>query len=192
MTNLLKIISASVLVLSICITVFSSCSIKDEKDDTTTTTVRSTDYTYNNEQITIQEQTQFVPDVPPVPTDPPKKESETNAQTATTEIIITQKAVDGGTVDEIQSGLNLVTKTTPVVKGNAATIMIQGTPNATYSIETDGDMTSGENLNNAVADSMGFASWTFQTNEYCESGEKKIIIREINSDKYIQTSIIIQ
>lgn len=192
MKNALKIISASVLILSVCVTVFSSCNIKDEKDDVTTTTVRSTDYTYSNEQITIQEQTKYVPDVPPVPTDPPKKETEKNIQSETTEIVITHKAVDGGTVDEILSGLNLITKTTPVVKGNAATIMIQGTPNATYSIETDGNVTSGETLNNAVADSMGFASWTFQTNENCESGEKKIIIREINSDKYIQTSIIVQ
>ena len=190
----LKIISATILILSICVAVFSSCNIKTEDDDSLNeTSVRSTDYTYKNETITMHQQTEYVYDVPPVPTDPVREEPEENNQTETTaKIKETLKAVEGGKVDEILNGLSLVTKTTPVIKGNTATIMILGTPDASYSIEIDDKNVLTENLKNRNADSAGFASWTFMINSNCESGEKKIIIRELNSDKYIQTSIIVQ
>ena len=49
-----------------------------------------------------------------------------------------------------------------------------------------------QGLGKLKADSSGFVSWTFTVENDCEIGERKIIVKEINSDKFIQTSITVQ
>ena len=53
------------------------------------------------------------------------------------------------------------------------------------------DLLVSNTLKNKQADSNGFVSWTFPTDN-CESGYRKIIVRENGSDKYIQTSILVK
>ena len=98
-------------------------------------------------------------------------------------------------VEDIANGLSLITKTSPVIKGSAATIVIQGAPNTNYTIEfykNNTEKASYDGLSNIFSDSLGFATWTFQIEEDCEPGDRKIIIKEKNSDKYIQTFITVQ
>ncbi len=203
MNNKFKMLSATVLIFSVVTTVFSSCQAKDSDSQTTapstaeTAVVHGTDYTYNTSFNTEKEQTEYVHIVPPVPTEYVRDESETKATTTKdeTSAVTTKKQVSNGNIEEISNGLILITKTTPVIKGNTATVMIQGAPNAKYTIEfykSDDKTASGVGLDKTSADTNGFASWTFPIDDDCDSGERKIIIREMNSDKYIQTSITVR
>lgn len=202
MKNKLKIISASILILSVSAAIFSSCGVKTDDESTTqntaeTSVVYGTDYTYSPIENITKEQTKYVHTVPAVPTDSVRSETkaETEKTSAATLTSTTKKAVPGGTVDEISSGITLITKSFPVLKGSSATVMIQGNPNAKYTIifyETDSKTASYSGLGEISADSNGIASWNFSIDESCSSGEHKIIIREKNSDNYIQTSIVVQ
>ena len=98
-------------------------------------------------------------------------------------------------VEEINSGVSVITKTSPVGRGDSATIIIMGTPGAKYSIEfyeSDKKVASYSGLENKTADSSGICSWTFKIGSSCEPGERKIIIKEKNSGNYAQTSISVQ
>ena len=42
------------------------------------------------------------------------------------------------------------------------------------------------------ADSNGMVIWTFEIDDDCESGSRKVIIKEKGSDNFVQTSINIK
>lgn len=98
-------------------------------------------------------------------------------------------------IPEISNGITVVTKTTPIIIGNSATVMIQGTAGKKYSIdfyETSSKIADYDGLEDKTADSDGFVTWTFEIKNSCEAGNRKIVIKEKNSGNYAQTSITIQ
>lgn len=98
-------------------------------------------------------------------------------------------------IEEISSGVSVIAKTSPVGRGDSATVIIMGKPGAEYSIEfyeSDNKTASYSGLESKKADSSGVCSWTFKVGSSCESGERKIIIKEKNSGNYAQTSITVQ
>ena len=98
-------------------------------------------------------------------------------------------------IPEIENGISIVTKTSPVIIGNSATVMIKGTPGKKYSLdfyETASKAANCDGLENKTADSSGFVTWSFEIKGSCMKGNRKIVIKELGSDKYIQTSITVQ
>lgn len=211
----IKTLSAIILSVSLSAAVFSACDSKTENTETEqtseTTIVHETDYTYHTLPTTKKETT-HVYTAPPVPTEkttkyvhtappvPTEKETQKTVETTKGASInnienTTSKKATNGKVDEIFNGISLITKTSPVASGNAATIVIQGSPNKNYSIEfykNNSQKADYEGLNTTTSDSSGFVSWTFMIEDDCELGDRKIIIKEKNSDKYIQTFITVQ
>lgn len=97
------------------------------------------------------------------------------------------------TVPEKANGLSVQFKSSPVQRGNDATIAINGEPGKQYVIEVyrnDKELLTADSLKPQTANSLGVVSWTFDTDR-CSVGNRKIIVRETNSDKYIQTSIAV-
>lgn len=191
----IKVFSAMILVTSICICSMSACKKEIPEISTTTTTehistTESNGYTYNDIVFTMEHVSQYVHVVPPVPTQPKieKNESGTSAAESTSH----QNQSDKN--EEISKGINILSKTSPVLKGNNASIIIIGTPGASYTVdffETESKKAAYSGLEAVKADHSGVASWSFTIEESCESGERKVIIREQNSDKYIQTYITV-
>ena len=106
----------------------------------------------------------------------------------------TRKTGSTEPVKEIANGLSVLTKTTPVIAGNSATITIMGNPNKNYSIEyyeegSTPSVTTG--LETKKSDDSGFVSWTFSVSPLCSAGPKKIVIKENGSNNCIQTSITV-
>lgn len=98
------------------------------------------------------------------------------------------------TVPEKSNGLTLLFKIDDVSKGNDAAVTVIGEKGKEYTIEVyrnGQDKLTSNSLKPVIADSNGLASWTFST-QNCDKGYRKIIIREIGSDKYIQTSIYVK
>lgn len=98
------------------------------------------------------------------------------------------------TVPEKSNGLSVLFKSNSLNRGDDAAITVNGASGKEYTIEVyrnEKDLLVSDTLKNKQADTNGFVSWTFPT-ENCESGYRKIIIREKGSDKYIQTSILIK
>lgn len=199
--NKIKIFSSLVLALSVGTCIFSACQ-KDEPIQQTTDTSASSQtatteyngYSYANEFFADETSATTVRITPPLPTKPVRQTEKTSLQSSETKAVITTKKVSSDKVDEISNGINILTKTSPVTKGNNASVMIMGTPHAEYTIEfyeTADKKATDSGLGSVKADSNGIASWSFLIGAGCESGERKIIIREKNSDKYIQTSITI-
>lgn len=96
------------------------------------------------------------------------------------------------TIPEESEGINVVFKTNSVEKGNTASIMIQGTPGKKYTIEFYINQTTSANYSDfgeQTADENGFVTWTFNVPMNCESGNRKIIIKEKGSSNFVQTSI---
>ncbi len=197
--NKLKALSAIVLILSAGICIFSACK-KDEPAPLTTTateqisTTKNNGYTYNN-SFTLADETptQYTHVAPPVPTRKPK-ETNKSAEEATSQTLVTTKKASAGSVNEESNGLHILSKTSPVIKGNDVSIIIMGTPNAEYTIEfyeNEAKKAAYSGLKATKSDSNGTASWNFTVESTCESGERKVIIREKNSDKYIQTSVTV-
>lgn len=200
----IKFISAFVLLISLTATLFSAC--KSDKTEITTavettqpvsTVIHATDYTYNTAFYEITENiTDYIRTVPPVPTEENKTEKKTDKTNVTNNNTdsTTVKASDEK-IEELSKELNLITKTSPVMTGNSATIIIQGTPDAKYTIEfykNDTAKADYDGLEEIKADSSGFASWTFMIENDCMPGNRKVIIKEKNSNKFIQTSINVQ
>ncbi len=148
---------------------------------------------------------------PPVPsrTNSPTYKEETLQQTQaatrapvtltpnTTQIYLpNQTSVDNNNqvaVPEKSNGLSVQFKSDPVQRGNDATIAINAQAGKEYTIEVyknDSDLLVSEKLRPQIANSLGVVTWTFDTDS-CNNGYRKIIIKELNSDKYIQTSITI-
>lgn len=152
---------------------------------------------------------------PPVPTDKtePTYKTETIPQTQanssavsapvhnkpTQQVIITAPERttadirEYSTVPEKANGLSVQFKSASVIRGDDATVAINGEAGKEYTIEVyrnDTDLLTNSSLEAKKANSGGVVSWTFDTAN-CESGYRKIIIKEKGSDKYIQTSITV-
>ncbi len=107
----------------------------------------------------------------------------------------TKKTVSDEKINDESNGISIVFKTASVEKGSAASVMIQGEPGKKYSIDFYTSPTDTANLSalgSQTADENGFVTWTFNIPMSCESGNRKIVIRENNSDKYAQTLINIK
>lgn len=104
----------------------------------------------------------------------------------------TKKPVVDDVINEKAVGLFMLSKTDPVQTGNHATVIIQGTPGKTYSIEFYETPTSKSKIDDAKADANGFVTWTFEITNACNAGKRKVIIKENNSDNYIETSITVK
>lgn len=195
-----KILAVIILVASTAITVFTACNSSETETTTVpqtqTTKIHATDYTYNTITTKTENKTEYVHTVPPIPTE--KEEKETTSLLNKTNPLseeTTKKKPSNDFIAEESNGLSIITKTSPVSAGSSATVIIQGTPNKKYTIEFYKNQTekaSYKGLAEIVSDSSGFASWTFEIGNDCESGNRKIIIKEKNSDKFIQTSITVQ
>ena len=106
----------------------------------------------------------------------------------------TERVTEPITVPEKSNGLSILFKSDNVSKGSDAAITVNGEKGKEYTIEVyrngnDEKLTS-DSLKPVKADDNGFASWSFSTSN-CDKGYRKIVIREKNSDKYIQTSILV-
>lgn len=98
---------------------------------------------------------------------------------------------NGETIPEISEGINTVFITDTVAKGDDASIMIQGEPGKKYLMTFyygNSDSVFTEPVEQ-TADGNGFVTWTFRVPSNCISGNRKIIINEVDSSDYIQTSI---
>lgn len=97
------------------------------------------------------------------------------------------------TIPEKANGLSVQFKSSPVERGNDATIAVNGEAGRQYTIEVyknGTELLNSDKLKPQTANALGVVSWTFDT-DGCNSGYRKIIIKEANSDKYIQTSIAV-
>lgn len=106
-----------------------------------------------------------------------------------------QSSVSSEKIQEISDGVNIVFKSNTVKKGDTASIMIQGTPGKKYSINFNVNSTTVadySDLADQTADENGFVTWSFIIPSNCESGNKKIVIKENGSNNYAQTSINIR
>ena len=101
---------------------------------------------------------------------------------------ITTQAV---TIPDKSNGINLILITKNVAKGNDASIAVSGSAGKEYTIEVyrnDKELLASDSLKPITVDASGVVTWNFSTRN-CDKGQRKIIIRETGSDKYIQTSI---
>lgn len=151
------------------------------------------DFTYKTE--TLPQPNNSGSNAPDSPGQPkltqPQKPAVTQAKTTEK---TTERATQPVTVPEKSNGLTILFKSDNVSKGSDAAITVNGEKGKEYTVEVyrngnDETLTS-DSLKPVKADENGFASWTFSTSN-CDKGYRKIIIREKNSDKYIQTSILV-
>ena len=196
----LKIYAATILALSAALS-FTACNKNDIPDIETTSaeqtsTTLSNGYTYNDVIFTMEPISEYIHVAPPLPTHHKieKTEKSENNESKTTANEFTSRKNQSDKVEEISNGINILSKSSPVIKGNNVSIVITGTPGASYIIEfyeTETKKAAYPGLEVTKADYSGIASWNFKTEESCEPGNRKVIIREKNSDKYIQTAITV-
>ncbi len=137
--------------------------------------------------------TEFVP-ITIIPEKLTSSVQTTKAPKTTVKQTTTKRASASSTevIKEESKGINVLTKTTPVFPGNTATITVLGKADKKYTIDfyEEGSVPSvATGLEDKVANEYGFVSWTFTVSPLCSAGNKRIIIKEIGSDNYIQTSI---
>lgn len=159
------------------------------------TDAKGDEYTY-----AVMPTTEFVPIT--IVTTPKTTRIETTSQSVkvteaekTTQPASRNPIISTEPIKEISKGIGVLTKTTPVMAGNSATITVLGNPNETYTIEfyEEGSTPSvASGLEAKKSNNAGFVSWTFSVSPLCSAGEKKIIIKEKGSQNYIQTSITIK
>lgn len=137
-------------------------------------------------------QTKHVP-IPYVkPTDKPTEKAVTTAKRTQAQTAAAADNSSDETVPEKSSGVNVVFKSDTVEKGTTASIMIQGDPGKKYIIEfyeTSSNVADYSDLAEQTADENGFVTWSFRVPTNCESGNKKIIVKEKGSSNFVQTSI---
>lgn len=199
-----KIITASALMLTAA-ALFSSCNGKTELPTVAQTTEQTTVITTKaetvvnkdgevleiatqNENYTIyaaptQKQTVAYSIAYNIPDSPNESTPDKTATTKKLEII-----------EEKSNGISLITKSTVVMAGSSATVMIQGNAGEKYSIdfyETSSSKASYKGLEEKKADENGYVTWSFTVDESCESGNHIIYIAEKGSRNYIQTYITV-
>ncbi len=121
--------------------------------------------------------------------------SQTKPKITTTKAPTTKKPVINDTINENSVGISLLSKSDPVKCGNHASIIIQGTPGKTYSIEfykSPSETADYSALKDTKADANGFVSWSFKITDSCTLGKRKVIIKENGSSNYIETSITVK
>ncbi len=212
--------AAVFIAVSSLITVFSACQKKVEEETTTlsvptyafSTNVDGTAYSLGDDGYKYVINTQTQADI---------KEKTTQNQTpGHTVMTLTTVAITTGnnkkneanenktekataeknnisneTVKNESKGINVLIKSDAVPRGSSATVTIMGEAGKTYSIEfyKNGNTVSTANgLSNIKADENGMATWTFEVESDCESGNRKVIIKEKGSDNFVQTSINIK
>lgn len=107
----------------------------------------------------------------------------------------TKKAVSNEIINDEANGISVVFKTASVERGDTASVMIQGDPGQKYSIDFYVSPTDTANLSaleSKTADENGFVTWSFSIPISCESGNRKVVVKESNSDKYAQTTITVK
>lgn len=121
----------------------------------------------------------------------PKPSEHTEKATA---VPTTADAKEFPTVPEISNGLTCV-RTQFASKGQIVTAsIIMGTPGAEYTIEfyeSEKRLSDSSTLKPKKADANGTVEWSFLIDDDCETGNRKLIIREKGTDKYIQTYITV-
>lgn len=128
-----------------------------------------------------------------VPSTLPKIEKTTSSAVSDDTVKPTVSYNENETVLEKSNGLSVQFKSSPVRRGNDATIAVNGEAGKQYIIEvyrSDNDKLTSDKLKQQTANSLGVVSWTFETDNL-NQGYRKIIIKEIDSDKYIQTSVFV-
>ncbi len=123
------------------------------------------------------------------------KKTESATEKQTQQLNTTKKSGSDEKINDEAKGISIVFKTASVEKGNTASVMIQGEPGKKYSIDFYTSPTETANLSaleSKNADENGFVTWTFIIPMSCESGNRKIVVKENGSDKYAQTSINIK
>lgn len=152
-------------------------------------------------QTVIISQTVKIPQTTNQPvSDPTKPLASTSTQKATTTKVIrtvpvVTKPVVDDTIIEKAVGISMLTKSDPVQTGNYATVYIQGTPGKTYSIDfyqSPSVEMKSKDLEDKTADENGFVSWSFEIKNDCSAGKRKVVIKEANSNNYLETSITVR
>lgn len=128
----------------------------------------------------------------PVTTKKSDAKTTTGKTVVKTTVPATKKPVVDDIINEKAVGLFLLSKTDPVQTGNQATVFIQGTPGKTYSFEFYETPESKAKIEDAKADANGFVSWSFEITNACNAGKRKVLIKENNSENYIETSITVR
>lgn len=152
-------------------------------------------------QTVIISQTVKIPQTTNQPvSDPTKPLASTSTQKSTTTKVIrtvpvVTKPVVDDTIIEKAVGISMLTKSDPVQTGNYATVYIQGTPGKTYSIDfyqSPSVEMKSKDLGDKTADENGFVSWSFEIKNDCSAGKRKVVIKEANSNNYLETSITVR
>lgn len=121
-----------------------------------------------------------------------KNEAITTAAPIITTVAPTKRAVVDDKINEKSVGIFMLSKTDPIQIGNYANIIVQGTPGKTYSIDFYETPSSTSQIEDKKADANGFVSWSFEIGSSCNLGKRKIVVKEIDSDNYIETSITVK
>lgn len=208
--NTFKRISAIILALCAAAAIFTSCSNNEKITSENSTTVASEiqEKATENQTVTVNvtdkngnvsESVIFVTPatktVSVATVSNSKYAAVTQSKPKKTTAATTKKPVINDTVNEKAVGISLLTKSDPVQIGNHATVVIQGAPGKTYSIDFFANPSKAatyNDLENKKADANGFVSWSFKIPSSCDLGKRKVIIKEENSSNYIETSITIK
>ena len=160
-----------------------------------------------SEKVVLIPQTVIIPQTVRIPqtsnqavSDPTKPVVPASTQKeATTKVIrtvpVVTKAIIDDTINEKAVGISMLTKSDPVQTGNYATVFIQGIPGKTYSIDfyqSPSVKMKSKDLENKTADENGFVSWSFEIKNDCSAGKRKVVIKETNSNNYLETSITVR
>lgn len=120
--------------------------------------------------------------------------AETTKKVITT-VPTTKRPVVDDTINEKAVGISMMTKSGSVQVGDYATVIIMGTPNKTYSIEfyeSPSVKMKSDELESQKADENGFVTWSFKVKSSCKAGKRKIVIKEVDSNNYLETSITVR
>lgn len=132
----------------------------------------------------------------PPSVDDTTRQNTTKVKPGVTEKVTTTKSViSKETVKNESKGISVLFKSDGVSKGSTATISVIGEAGKTYSIEfykNASVLSDTHGLGDIKADANGMAIWTFEIEGDCESGNRKVIIKEKGSDNFVQTSINIR
>lgn len=217
----IQILTAGVLSVCLFTTVFSACDKKTESTETTTVAETTSSalptnedgtaysmgadgykyYIYDTpsaestEKADIQQSTgHTIMSLTTAAETTKKSEIKTDKATKKNETT-TKRSVSDETVKNESKGISVLSKTTPVKKGNSASVTIMGQAGKSYYIEfyeDAGTVSTADGLVSKTADSDGLVTWTFEVGYDCEAGNRKIIIKEKGSDNFIQTSITVE
>lgn len=141
----------------------------------------------------IVETLPYSPSASKAPLTLPKVERPTSSAEINNPALTTANFSEQETIPEKANGLSVQFKSNPVERGNDATIAVNGESGKQYIIEVyrnNKDLHTSDKLKPQTANALGVVSWTFDTDS-CNIGYRKIVIREANSDKYLQTSIAV-